>query len=66
MTATNEEILGRTDANDLEAILAITNDDMDSVRYRPGYDFHAARFSAAPMRRCGFFTSCAAALPFPR
>jgi len=31
MTATNEEILGRTDANDLEAILAITNDDMDSV-----------------------------------
>jgi hypothetical protein len=28
---TNEEILGRTDANDLEAILAITNDDMDSV-----------------------------------
>jgi hypothetical protein len=31
MTATNEEILGRADANDLEAILAITNDDMDSV-----------------------------------
>jgi hypothetical protein len=31
MTATNEEILGRSDANDLEAILAITNDDMDSV-----------------------------------
>ena len=31
MTATNEEILGRTDANDLEAILAITNDDMDAV-----------------------------------
>src|SRR3982075_3192829 len=31
MSATNEEILGRSDANDLEAILAITNDDMDSV-----------------------------------
>jgi hypothetical protein len=31
MSATNEEILGRADANDLEAILAITNDDMDSV-----------------------------------
>jgi hypothetical protein len=31
MTATNEEILGRADANDLEAILAITNDDMDAV-----------------------------------
>ncbi|HEV3226411.1 MAG TPA: ferritin-like domain-containing protein [Acidimicrobiales bacterium] len=31
MTATNEDILGRSDANDLEAILAITNDDMDSV-----------------------------------
>src|SRR5690242_2242738 len=29
--ATNEEILGREDANDLEAILAITNDDVDSV-----------------------------------
>jgi hypothetical protein len=28
---TNEDILGRADANDLEAILAITNDDMDSV-----------------------------------
>ena len=31
MSATNEEMLGRSDANDLEAILAITNDDMDSV-----------------------------------
>src|SRR5436309_12064356 len=31
MSATNEEILGRSDANDLEAILAITNDDMDAV-----------------------------------
>ncbi len=29
--ATNQEILGRNDANDLEAILAITNDDVDSV-----------------------------------
>ncbi|HEY2815134.1 MAG TPA: ferritin-like domain-containing protein [Acidimicrobiales bacterium] len=29
--ATNQEILGREDANDLEAILAITNDDIDSV-----------------------------------
>ncbi|HEX2383740.1 MAG TPA: ferritin-like domain-containing protein [Acidimicrobiales bacterium] len=29
--ATNQEILGREDANDLEAILAITNDDVDSV-----------------------------------
>jgi hypothetical protein len=29
--ATNQEILGRDDANDLEAILAITNDDVDSV-----------------------------------
>src|SRR6476660_9096098 len=28
---TNQEILGREDANDLEAILAITNDDVDSV-----------------------------------
>jgi hypothetical protein len=28
---TNQEILGRDDANDLEAILAITNDDVDSV-----------------------------------
>ncbi len=31
MSATNEEILGRADANDLEAILAITNDDVDAV-----------------------------------
>ncbi len=31
MSATNEEILGRADANDLEAILAITNEDIDSV-----------------------------------
>jgi len=29
--ATNQEILGREGANDLEAILAITNDDIDSV-----------------------------------
>jgi hypothetical protein len=29
--ATNQEILGRDDANDLEAILAITNADVDSV-----------------------------------
>jgi len=29
--ATNQDILGREDANDLEAILAITNDDVDSV-----------------------------------
>jgi hypothetical protein len=29
--ATNQEIIGRDDANDLEAILAITNDDVDSV-----------------------------------
>jgi hypothetical protein len=29
--STNQEILGRDDANDLEAILAITNDDVDSV-----------------------------------
>jgi hypothetical protein len=29
--ATNQEILGRDDANDLEAILAVTNDDVDSV-----------------------------------
>src|SRR5438309_12113107 len=31
MTATNEEILGRADANDLEAILAITNDDIGEI-----------------------------------
>ncbi|MEO7556621.1 MAG: ferritin-like domain-containing protein, partial [Acidimicrobiales bacterium] len=31
MTATNEEMLGRADANDLEAILAITNDDVDTA-----------------------------------
>ena len=31
MTATNEEILGRADANDLEAILSITNDDIGEV-----------------------------------
>jgi len=31
MSATNEDILGRAEANDLEAILAITNDDVDSV-----------------------------------
>jgi len=31
MTATNEEILGRSDANDLEAILAITNDDIGEL-----------------------------------
>ncbi|MGH9137245.1 MAG: ferritin-like domain-containing protein, partial [Acidimicrobiales bacterium] len=29
--ATNEDILGREDINDLEAILAITNDDMDET-----------------------------------
>jgi len=31
MSATNEEILGRADANDLEAILSITNDDIDAA-----------------------------------
>jgi len=31
MSATNEDILGRSDANDLEAILAITNDDIGEV-----------------------------------
>jgi len=31
MTATNEEILGRADANDLEAILSVTNDDIGEV-----------------------------------
>jgi len=31
MTATNEEILGRADANDLEAILSITNEDIGEV-----------------------------------
>ena len=31
MSSTNQEILGRDDANDLEAILSITNDDMDEV-----------------------------------
>src|SRR5688500_10966948 len=29
--ATNEELLGRTDVHDLEAILAITNTDVDAV-----------------------------------
>jgi hypothetical protein len=33
MSTTNQELLGRDDANDLEAILAITNDDMDSVAH---------------------------------
>jgi len=31
MTATNEDILGRADANDLEAILSITNEDIGEV-----------------------------------
>ena len=31
--ATNEELIGRTDINDLEAILAITNDDVDAVAH---------------------------------
>ena len=31
MSATNAEILGRDDANDLEAILAISNHDVDEV-----------------------------------
>src|SRR4051794_30785656 len=31
MSATNEEMIGRSHANDLEAILAITNDDVDSA-----------------------------------
>ena len=33
MTATNEEILGRADANDLEAILSITNTEVDAVMH---------------------------------
>src|SRR5438477_2464192 len=40
MTATNEEILGRADANDLEAILAITNDDIGEL-------IHAVKDNAA-------------------
>src|SRR3954467_7455772 len=31
--ATNEELIGRTDINDLEAILAITNSDVDAVAH---------------------------------
>ncbi len=31
--ATNEELIGRTDINDLEAILAITNNDVDEVAH---------------------------------
>jgi len=31
MTSTNEEIIGRADINDLEAILAVTNKDVDSL-----------------------------------
>src|SRR5947199_8444756 len=31
--ATNEELIGRTDINDLEAILAITNSDVDEVAH---------------------------------
>jgi hypothetical protein len=31
--ATNEELIGRTDINDLEAILAITNNDVDEVSH---------------------------------
>jgi hypothetical protein len=31
--ATNEEIIGRTDINDLEAILSITNNDVDAVEH---------------------------------
>jgi hypothetical protein len=39
--ATNQEILGRNDANDLEAILAITNDDVDSVIHTVADNAHA-------------------------
>src|SRR5882672_12604548 len=31
--ATNEELIGRTDINDLEAILAISNNDVDEVAH---------------------------------
>jgi len=31
--ATNEELIGRTDINDLEAILSITNSDVDAVAH---------------------------------
>ena len=31
--ATNEELIGRTDINDLEAILSITNTDVDEVTH---------------------------------
>jgi hypothetical protein len=31
MASTNEEIIGRSDINDLEAILSITNSDVDAV-----------------------------------
>ena len=33
MATTNEELIGRTDINDLEAILAITNNDVDEVAH---------------------------------
>jgi hypothetical protein len=40
MTSTNEEIIGRSDINDLEAILSITNSDVDAVVHsvRSEYD----------------------------
>jgi hypothetical protein len=40
MSSTNEELIGRTDINDLEAILAITNSDVDAVVHevRSNYD----------------------------
>src|ERR1051325_475242 len=38
--ATNEELIGRSDINDLEAILSITNSDVDAVVHevRSNYD----------------------------
>src|SRR5438093_1216245 len=39
--ATNEELIGRTDINDLEAILAITNSDVDEVAHAVKDNAHA-------------------------
>ena len=55
--SSNQEILGREDINDLEAILSVTNTDDDAVMHAVGTSYDAAFVAAFAVLRsaeCAF------------
>ena len=61
MTTSNHELIGRDDVNDLEAILAVTNTDVDAVAHSVGasldsvftWDYERSRLAAGQVVREG-------------